>query len=230
MNIRLYDLAGADGRRFSPNCWRTRLALAHKGLGVEAVPTRFTDIASICGGGQKTVPVIEDGDRLIADSWAIADYLEETYPDRPLLFGGSAGRAFALFIQGWAVATLHPAIANLILLDVHDRLDPADQRYFRESRERSFDRTLEAVQAGRAERLPAFRKSLQPLRHVLAQQKWLGGDAPLYADYLAFGPLQWARVASDFALLEADDPVAVWFERCLDLHDGLGRRALPTAA
>jgi hypothetical protein len=32
----LYDLAGADpDLRFSPYCWRTRLALAHKGLEVE---------------------------------------------------------------------------------------------------------------------------------------------------------------------------------------------------
>ncbi len=229
MAIRLYDLAGADGRRFSPNCWRTRMALAHKGLDVETLPTRFTDIAGICGGGQKTVPVIEDSDHLVADSWAIAEYLEETYSDRQSLFGGPIGRAFALFTQGWAVNTLHSAIANLIILDVHNRLDTADRSYFRESRERVFGRPLEAVQAGRDERLPAFRKSLQPLRHVLAQQKWLGGDTALYADYLVFSPLQWARVTSDLGLLEDGDPVAAWFGRCLDLYDGLGRRALSPA-
>ena len=39
----LYDLAGAqDDRRFSPYCWRTRMALAHKGLSVDTVPWRFT--------------------------------------------------------------------------------------------------------------------------------------------------------------------------------------------
>ena len=33
MAITLYDLAGADEhRRFSPYCWRTKMALAHKGL------------------------------------------------------------------------------------------------------------------------------------------------------------------------------------------------------
>ena len=41
MTFRLYDLAGADpDRRFSPYCWRTRLALAHKELPVETVPWR----------------------------------------------------------------------------------------------------------------------------------------------------------------------------------------------
>ena len=51
MTIILYDLAGADGRRFSSNCWCTRLALAHKGLDCETVPTRFTEIGQI-GDGQ----------------------------------------------------------------------------------------------------------------------------------------------------------------------------------
>ena len=31
MSIRLYDLAGAqDDRRFSPYCWRVKMALVHK--------------------------------------------------------------------------------------------------------------------------------------------------------------------------------------------------------
>jgi len=44
MAITLYDLAGAEtDRRFSPFCWRTRMALAHKRLDVETVPWRFTE-------------------------------------------------------------------------------------------------------------------------------------------------------------------------------------------
>jgi hypothetical protein len=39
MTITMYDLAGAEmDRRFSPFCWRSRMALAHKGLAVETVP------------------------------------------------------------------------------------------------------------------------------------------------------------------------------------------------
>jgi len=44
MPIVLYDLAGAEpDRRFSPFCWRTKMALAHKGLEAETVPWRFTE-------------------------------------------------------------------------------------------------------------------------------------------------------------------------------------------
>ena len=38
MTIQMFDLAAAEpDRRFSPYCWRTRLALAHKGLPVETI-------------------------------------------------------------------------------------------------------------------------------------------------------------------------------------------------
>ena len=43
---------------------------------------------------QGKVPVIIDpnnGGKWVNDSWAIAKYLEAAYPDRPSLFGGSAG-------------------------------------------------------------------------------------------------------------------------------------------
>ena len=46
MPIILHDLAGADpALRFSPYCWRTKLALAHKGLAVTTLPWRFRDAA-----------------------------------------------------------------------------------------------------------------------------------------------------------------------------------------
>ena len=43
-------------------------------------------------------------------------------------------------------------------------------------------------------------------------------------DYCVFGTLQWARIMCPVAILTEDDPVHAWFERCLDLCDGLGRR------
>jgi glutathione S-transferase len=224
--ILLYDLAGADGRRFSPNCWRTRMALAHKGLSFDTRATRFTDIPKIADGKQKTLPVIQDGDCVVGDSAVIADYLDTIYPERPSLFGGVSGRGLTQFVQAWAVSVLHPGIIDLILHDIYSILDPADRDYFRNTRERRFGKALEQVQAGRDERLPAFRQSLAPLRRLLEAQPWLGGETPLYADYLVFGPFQWARLVSTVPLLEPDDPVASWLERCLDLYDEMGRKAV----
>jgi glutathione S-transferase len=224
MTVVLYDLVGRDDRRFSPHCWRTRMALAHKGLAYEARPTRFTEIGKIGDGQVKTVPAIEDGERLIGDSWAIAQYLEATYPERPSLFGGAGGEAVTWFVQNWCIAVLHAGLISLILMDIFERLTPEDRDYFRTSRERRFGRTLGEVQAGREARLEGLQKSLQPLRMALKDAPFLGGAQPLYADYLVFGAFQWARVISPFRVLEADDPVSAWFARCLDLHGGLGRR------
>jgi glutathione S-transferase len=226
MAIVMHDLAGADPElRFSPYCWRTRMALAHKGLSAETIPWRFTEKDVIAFSGQGRVPVIRDGDRVVSDSWAIAEYLEDTYPDRPSLFGGVGGRAHGRFINAWADGVLLPGIAGLIVRDLLDIVDAKDSAYFRESREARFGKTLEEVQEGRDGRLAGFRASLVPMRLVFGRQAWLGGTAPSYADYIVFGTLQWPWCASRFELLTTDDPVAAWRERMLDLFDGLGRNA-----
>src|ERR1700743_679196 len=77
----LYDLAAAEAdRRFSPYCWRTRMALAHKGLPVETISCGFPEKETIAQSGQGLVPVLVDNGRWVSDSWTIANYLEDTYP------------------------------------------------------------------------------------------------------------------------------------------------------
>jgi len=229
--LKLFDLAGADdNRRFSPYCWRAKLALAHKGLPVETVPWRFTEKDRIAASGQGRVPVLVDGDKWVVDSWTIANYLEDTYPDRPSLFGGGAGRALSHFYVGWADTVLNPAIARLILRDVFDRLHAKDQAYFRQSREARYGQTLEQVVADRDKNLPAFRARLSPLRVALQGQPFLAGASPLHADYIVFGSFQWARATSAFELLATDDVVHAWRERMLDLYDGMARKAPAEAA
>jgi hypothetical protein len=71
---------------------------------------------------------------------------------------------------------------------------------------------------------------LSPLRTVLAKQEWFGGtDGPSYADYIVFGAFMWPRCISRFELLAADDPLAAWRSRMLDLFGGLARKALTSA-
>jgi glutathione S-transferase len=64
---------------------------------------------------------------------------------------------------------------------------------------------------------------------MLAYQPFIGGPSPLFADYIVFGALQWARIASPYRLLDDEDVVAQWFERCLDLNGGLGRKVSAAA-
>jgi glutathione S-transferase len=224
MTILLYDLVGEDASRpFSPHCWKTTMSLAHKGLDYRRVPTPFTSVPTVEGGVSKTIPVIRDGDTVVADSFAIALYLDEAYPDRPTLFGGEGGKAMARFIERWSQLTIHPYLGAAALTDIHARLAPPDQAYFRDSREKRYGKPLEEVSAPREAELAAFRSSLEPLRNMLTYQPFIGGSAPLYPDYIVFGAFQWVRVMSPFQTLAKDDPVSAWFERLLDLHGALGR-------
>ena len=117
MTITLYDLAGADpALRFSPYCWRTKMALAHKGLAVETVPWRFTEKDKLPKPNDGRVPVIIDDGQVVHDSSSIAEYLEKRYPDRPLLFGRDTGQALTRFVQNWTETVLHPGLIGFVVL------------------------------------------------------------------------------------------------------------------
>jgi glutathione S-transferase len=225
MPITMYDLAGSEAdRRFSPFCWRARMALAHKGLAVETVPWRFTEKDKLPAPNEGRVPVIVDSGKVVHDSSAIAEYLEAEYPDRPSLFGGDGARGLTRFVQNWTETVLQVGLIRLVVLDIHRHIGPEDQAYFRSSREPRFGATLEEVVRDRDARLPAFRASLDPLRRTVERQDFVAGAGPAYADYIVFGAFQWARSISEFELLAADDPVRQWRRRMLDLHGGVARQ------
>ena len=225
MAIQLYELKGAGGCRFSPYCWRTRMALAHKGLEADLIPVRFSDKDLIAFSGQSRVPVLVDGKTTLSDSWTIAGYLEDTYADRPSLFGGAGGRAVSLVLNAWMDKVQGPLIAQMIVLDIFNGIEEVDQKYFRTTREQRFGNSLEDIQAGRAERIEDFRAGLEFLRDVLGKQPFLSGEAPAYADYIVFSGFQWARSISRFELLDAGDILHQWRQRILDLFDGLAAKA-----
>lgn len=79
---------------FSTNVERVALAAAHKGLAVEWIdvpPDDRTEVVRV--SGQELVPVLVDGERVVADSPRILAYLEERFPDPPLFPRDPARRA-----------------------------------------------------------------------------------------------------------------------------------------
>jgi glutathione S-transferase len=225
-SLKLFELVGADDTRpFSPFCWRTRMALAHKGLSAESIPWCFTEKETIAPHKSEKVPVLLDGETAVADSWTIANYLEDRYPDSPSLFGGEGGRAMARMLNWWGDIAVVGGMSPLIVADIPGHLKPVDQVYFRRSREARFGKPLEEVVAGRDKSVEGFRRALDPLRLTLKSQPYLGGAAPNYADYIVFGGFQWARVVSPFKLLAENDPVYAWRERLLDAFDGMARKS-----
>jgi glutathione S-transferase len=223
--MRLYELVLDNGRSSSPYVWRIRYALAHKGVPFESVPVGFTDIPKLFDGRFKTVPIIEHGDTMLAESWDIAEYLDRAFPRRPALFSNASENAMVRLNDAWFSADILRSMFRIYILDVHKAARPQDRAYFRQSREKMLrGTTLEAYTADRASRLPALRDALRPLRSHLARSPFLGGDTPNYADYIALGAFHWVASVSTLPLLAAnDDAIRSWLDRGFDLYEGLGR-------
>jgi glutathione S-transferase len=225
--IELYELAGQNpDLRFSPYCWRVRMALAHKGEDAVTIPWRFYEKARLPGAPQnQKVPVLVDGSQIVADSTAIALHLEAEYDTGPSLFGGPGGEAHARFILGWTDSVLVPALAPFLVPTILPLLHPKDRSYFQTTREARFNTTMSQLAQTSLGRLPGIRTTLTPLRVTLSHQAFLGGDEPSYADYAVFGCFQWARCVGAPDLLDPQDTLNLWYDSMLDLFDGLARSA-----
>lgn len=222
--LELWELGGRDDCRFSTFSWRSRLALHHKGLTFATHPVAVSDKAAIGFSGQGKVPILKHDDRVVTDSWAIALYLEREFPERPTLFGGEVGQTLTHVFNVWADRELIPALIPFLMRDVLDCVDEADGAHLHRQIETATKKSLEELSAGRDQAVQSFRRKLQPVRKALETKDFLGGAAPTYADYIVFGLLQWARIISSTRVLEDDDVIATWFERILDLYDGVGRQ------
>ena len=221
---RLYELVLGNGCSASPYVWRIRYALAHKGLSCETVPLGFTEISRSFNGRFKTVPVLEHGDSMLAESWDIAEHLDRAFPGRPALFAGPAEHAMVRLTDAWFSAEIMRKMFFVYVLDVHNAARPEDRAYFRRTREeRLKGKTLEEATADRTTRLPALRDALTPLRAHLSRFPYLGGEAPNYADYIALGALLWVASVSTLPMLAHDDTLRSWVDRGFDLYGGLGR-------
>jgi glutathione S-transferase len=217
----VYERVGHEGCRPSPFSWRVRYALAHKQLAADYRPTRFADVAMIQElSGQRFVPVLVDDGTVVHDSWNIATYLEDRFPDRSSLFGGSASRAATRFINRWADATLHPPLRKIAFPDFVHRLCPEDRDYFVRSRETELGITIEQARRDSERWREEFKTACLPLELLLAEQEFVGGHSPQYADYIVFSIFVQASVCNSKDVLPRETAIARWRSRMFGLFDG----------
>ncbi|MEM1286781.1 MAG: glutathione S-transferase N-terminal domain-containing protein [Pseudomonadota bacterium] len=228
--MKLYELCGAEpDRLFSAFSWRVRLLLGLKNLSFESAPTPFTQIKTDLAEIHPTVPVLVDGETTLGDSFAICQYVEQTYPDGPSLFGGEGGISNAALIDSLIITGLHPSVTKMIIKDIHSQLAPEDATYFRESREKRLGATLEDVQRGRNEVRAQFKALLKPYRRRLQAAAFLGGAAPLYSDIALASMVCWAKGTSAFDIWEGDPVFDDWFWRVMEICNQRGALKLVTA-
>ncbi len=222
MAITLYELVDKDGRRYSPYCWRTQFALAHKGLN-PAIELCWHSDKKLGFSGQSLVPVLVDGACVVSNSWNIACYLDEAYPERPALMDGTQGRSFAKFINGWTDTIVGRSLVRSLYLGIWKSLHPdADRDLFRKRREERNGATLEALHAGRAKDFEELNRALAPLNDLLGNQPFIAGAAPAYADYIVMGTLQMPRRLDDIDPISPNQNAIVrWRHAMRQLFDGL---------
>jgi glutathione S-transferase len=88
--------------RYSTNVDRVALALALKGLEAESVwvdPADRSPVEQV--SGQPLVPVLVDGDTVIADSTAIVEHLDAKWPESPLFPDDPARAAGVRIFVDW---------------------------------------------------------------------------------------------------------------------------------
>lgn len=119
----------------SVSAHRVRIALNYKGVAYESI---FTDLDGTTDGRKRYLDVNPEGlipalwvedDLVISQSSAILEYLEERYPERPLLHGDIAQRARIRSFAQIAIADTHPLNNLRVLRYLRDHMDVAyDQR------------------------------------------------------------------------------------------------------
>jgi glutathione S-transferase len=103
--------------RHSAFCEKVRLILARKGLEANLleVTPGLGQLELFRLSGQRQVPVLVDGGEVIADSTAIALYLEERHPTPALLPADPASRARVLLLEDWADTALASGARRALL-------------------------------------------------------------------------------------------------------------------
>lgn len=83
---------------------KVRLILDYKGLTyrkIEVTPG-IGQVELFRMSGQRQVPVLKDGNQIVADSTEIAKYLDRQYPERPIIPTDPLQRGLCLLIEEWA--------------------------------------------------------------------------------------------------------------------------------
>ncbi|MFT3666271.1 maleylacetoacetate isomerase [Piscinibacter sp.] len=114
--------------------YRVRIALALKGLDYDYMPVhlqrneQFAESYAAMSPS-RLVPLLKDGERLVTQSLAIVEYLDETHPQPPLLPGDAAARARIRALALDVACEIHP-LNNLRVLRylVHDLKVPEDDK------------------------------------------------------------------------------------------------------
>ncbi|MCB8882738.1 glutathione S-transferase [Acidisoma cellulosilytica] len=202
-NLKLYESSG------SPNSRRVRIFLAEKGICVARVPVdlgvkeQFSDAYARINP-RRVVPtlVLEDG-TAIGEVPAIFRYLEEAYPNTPLLGTTAKDKALVVMwerrmeLEGFAavmetVRNKVPGLKGRAIAGAHD-----------------YDQIPAIVDRGR-QRILDFYADLEAR---LATEPFVAGDRFSAADITALVTIDFATRALELGIPDGNDATRLWYDK-----------------
>ncbi len=182
---------------------KVRFILDYKGLAYRKIEvTPGVGQMELFGlSGQRQVPVLKDGSTVIADSTAIAKYLDREYPDPPLIPTDSKRRGVCLLIEEWADASigiksrkalfgalkesqnLRSSLLPTTTPDIVKVLVEAVPREFLDILGLGVGYSPDVVQSA----LNDLKQDMEALVLILQDTPYLVGDTPTLADFAVAG-------------------------------------------
>ncbi|CAF3345068.1 unnamed protein product [Rotaria socialis] len=236
--IKFYELAPSVGSThyFSPNTWKTRMGLLHKGVKFETIPATLLDfrgdLARRSNQPKISAPAIElpDG-TFIYDSFRIAEWLETAYPNAPSLFTGDGklssearpehvtiGKNYARLIDlGLGASKPEWAVWFDLFFSQLDKLIAGDDHraYFMSDVRHGPQGYQKLMALDRQEYIRRAKMNIQPLVQVLRErpQEYFQGTHPGQVDYIIFGRYAYCRT------LDATLTKEIWNDQGEELND-----------
>lgn len=168
----------------SPFCRKVRLSLAEKRIEVELVEERYweQDPDFLRRNPAAKVPVLKMDGKMMAESAAICEYIEEKYPDPSLMPSDPDGRYEVRRLVSWFDDKFHHEVTSKLLYErVNKKV--TGQGYPDSSN----------VKAGAR----AIKYHLDYMTWLLDHRRWLAGDVMTLADFAAAAHLSALDYISD---------------------------------
>ena len=168
----------------SPFCRKVRLVLAEKRIEVELIEERYWEQGQefLRRNPAGKVPVLRMGNRVMSESQAIVEYVEETVPEPPLLPRKPDDRYEVRRLCGWFDDKFHHEVTSKLL---YERVNKKIMGLgYPESAN---------VKAGAR----AIKYHLDYMTWLLETRRWLAGDAMSLADFAAAAHLSCLDYISD---------------------------------
>ena len=168
----------------SPFSRKVRLSLAEKKIEVQLIEERYWEQSAefLRRNPAGQIPVLRLGSRTYADSVAICEYLEEAYPDPPLLPRDAEVRYEARRLVAWFDDKFNREVTSKLL----------GERVFRKVMGTGYPDSANVKSGAKA-----IKYHLDYMAWLLDQRRWLAGDVMTLADFAAAAHLSCLDYISD---------------------------------